>query len=1010
MATIAEREDLGRLDAEFRQFTALVHPGQKPYAWQERLVRHVATTATWPDVIAAPTGSGKSRVIDVHIFLQAMAGLGELDPSTPRRLCLIVDRRALVDNQYEDALRLRMTLEREAASGHPDAIRWMTGLRSRGGKPTSGHLTETGPKDPFIVANLRGGQVSKDPMMSEWRNRPEMVSVLCFTPDMFGSRLLFSGYGVGTGGRPVEAGLLAYDTVAIIDEAHLNQQLALTCQQVPRIEAHSTAPIGKNPLQTVVTTATPHLHPAGARVIGVDASDLVKDAGLRRRLTSPKPVRILELPSGDKKAAKLADLAIRLRSDVRGTVGVVVNTVKVAGEVSSLLHRNAPESGVVTIVGRMRPSDRMDIEDRYPGLFGPGGDPDVDFVVGTQTLEVGLDMSFNGLVTELASGSALAQRAGRVNRFGLLDQGHIIVGVPDDAELHDKKNAKPYSAEEREAAREWLSTLSDDGLSPWIVADGENRPPAAEPHRMIFQRIEDWDVENLSATGDDVYGRERLGSLGPTGIDLWTRDDLSTPADIGIVVRSGLPDLPGQAAQVIDALPILDEEVLQVPIGVAVKWLDRVGALPSGEEVSSMRMERGSGNRAFVVKPDHPARELQTRSDLSVGCQIVIDESTPAFNGLVFDVNGTDTLTDALDRSITQRNRIVAASAASRGEPVRASALSFAVSIHVERSEGRGQRLVHPPLDVSEDSLLDLANALRQLQSADTMAEVPSRIRDDEADSDPLGLFISWVLEEELDASKSLLSQISGALPAGTGLTAYLRDCSATVQFIGSDDLDDEFTVVVASGTSRLSASDPEVATSGRDPVLLSAHQQSVSERAALIAHTCGIPEFSNDLRVAGLLHDEGKRDARFQQLLRLGDRRADDIDEDLAKSRFRSPSRERAFRQSTGLRGWRHEQRSAAVAWSRTPRTDGPRRALITRLVGTTHGHGRASFSDGSQTLLAGPIAEHDVITAAEELFDGGGWEALVAETSVRYGFWGVAYLEALLRSADVQISQEGR
>lgn len=1010
MTTNAEREDEDRLDAEFRQFTAVVHPGQKPYAWQGRLVRHVAATGTWPDVIAAPTGSGKSRVIDVHVFLQAMTGLGKVDPSTPRRLCLIVDRRALVDSQYKDALRLRQVLAREATSGNPDAVRWMEGLRSRGGQPSSGHLVDKGPGDPFIVANLRGGQVSKDPMMSEWRNRPEMVSVLCFTPDMFGSRLLFSGYGVGTGGRPVEAGLLAYDTVAVIDEAHLNQQLALTCQQIPRIEDHSAAPIGKSPLQTVLTTATPALHRVGAHVIGVEASDLVDDAGLRTRLTSPKPVSILDLPSSDKKSARLADLAMQLRSDVHGTVGVVVNTVKVAGEVSSLLHKKAPDSGIVTVVGRMRPADRMDIEDQHPGLFGPGGDPDVAFVVGTQTLEVGLDMSFNGLVTELASGSALAQRAGRVNRFGLMDQGHIIIGVPDNAELHDKKSAKPYSAEEREAALEWLSSLPDDGLSPWVAADRQNPPPVAEPHRMIFQRIEDWDVENLSTTGDKIYGGERLGSLGPTGVDLWTRDDLSTPADIGIVVRSDLPDLPGQAAQVIDALPILDEEVLQVPIGVAITWLKSIGALPESEEMSPTKMERGTKGRAFVIKPDQPTQELKARSDLSVGCQIVIDESTPAFSGLVFDVEGTDTLSDALDRSITQRNRTVAASADSRGEPVRASALSFAVAIHVERSEGRGQRLVHPPLDVSEDSLLDLANALRLLQSATTIADESGPIRDDEACSDPLGLFTSWLLEEELDASDSLLSQISAALPAGTGLSAYLRDCSATVQFIGSDDLDEEFAIVVASGTSHLSASDPEVATPGHDPVLLNAHQQAVSERAVLIAHTCGIPEFSEDLRVAGLLHDEGKRDPRFQQLLRLGDRRAHKIDEDLAKSRFRSPSRERAFRQSTGLRGWRHEQRSAAVAWSRIPRTDGGKRALITRLVGTTHGHGRASFSDGSQALLSGPVAEHDVVTAAEELFDGGGWETLISETSGRYGFWGVSYLEALLRSADVQISQEGR
>lgn len=40
-------------------------------------------------------------------------------------------------------------------------------------------------------------------------------------------------------------------------------------------------------------------------------------------------------------------------------------------------------------------------------------------IIGTQTLEVGVDVDFTTLVTELAPASALVQRAGRVNRRGL---------------------------------------------------------------------------------------------------------------------------------------------------------------------------------------------------------------------------------------------------------------------------------------------------------------------------------------------------------------------------------------------------------------------------------------------------------------------------------------------------------------------------------------------------------------------------------------------------------------
>jgi CRISPR-associated endonuclease/helicase Cas3 len=47
------------------------------------------------------------------------------------------------------------------------------------------------------------------------------------------------------------------------------------------------------------------------------------------------------------------------------------------------------------------------------------------------------------------------------------------------------------------------------------------------------------------------------------------------------------------------------------------------------------------------------------------------------------------------------------------------------------------------------------------------------------------------------------------------------------------------------------------------------------------------------------------------------------------------------------------------------------------------------------------------DEIAAA--LFDEGLWDELIERTHVRWGVWGCAYLEALLRAADGQVSAEG-
>ena len=69
------------LTAKFKEFIAAVHsshesnlPVRTPYQWQIRLMLYVAEHGYWPRSIGAPTASGKTSVIDIHVFLNAMAG------------------------------------------------------------------------------------------------------------------------------------------------------------------------------------------------------------------------------------------------------------------------------------------------------------------------------------------------------------------------------------------------------------------------------------------------------------------------------------------------------------------------------------------------------------------------------------------------------------------------------------------------------------------------------------------------------------------------------------------------------------------------------------------------------------------------------------------------------------------------------------------------------------------------------------------------------------------------
>jgi CRISPR-associated endonuclease/helicase Cas3 len=203
-------------------------------------------------------------------------------------------------------------------------------------------------------------------------------------------------------------------------------------------------------------------------------------------------------------------------------------------------------------------------------------------------------------------------------------------------------------------------------------------------------------------------------------------------------------------------------------------------------------------------------------------------------------------------------------------------------------------------------------------------------------------------------------------------------------------------------------------------------HEESVARRAAALSRHLGLGELlARELQVAGRHHDDGKKDLRFQDLLRYGSEKPAakvyvDDSSYWAKSRRRSASWEHRFRNEHNLSGWRHEQRSVAEYAAAEERHDDELdQRLVLRLIGTSHGHGRSAFSDNSERLIppaviaASKVVQtniEEVRDAARKYFDEGGWETIIAQTNREYGFWGSAYIETILRSADVTISSEGR
>jgi CRISPR-associated endonuclease/helicase Cas3 len=221
-----------------------------------------------------------------------------------------------------------------------------------------------------------------------------------------------------------------------------------------------------------------------------------------------------------------------------------------------------------------------------------------------------------------------------------------------------------------------------------------------------------------------------------------------------------------------------------------------------------------------------------------------------------------------------------------------------------------------------------------------------------------------------------------------------------------ADELDEaRETVLVAAGTT----------------VLLSDHSRGVADRAGRFAHGWGLSAgLVKDVTLAGALHDIGKADPRCQLLFHGGDRLAAEAGAGLlAKSRSDPrdhKAREAALVRSGWPRGMRHEMVSVQVVLANPGLLEGAEdRELVIYLIGTHHGKGRPWWPPVHDPAPPAVAAELDLPSGRRHVaLDAvqrteinlwvahSGWPELFARMTDKYGWWGLARLEAILRLAD--------
>ena len=517
------------------------------------------------------------------------------------------------------------------------------------------------------------------------------------------------------------------------------------------------------------------------------------------------------------------------------------------------------------------------------------------FLVATSAGEVGIDLSADHLVTDLPPFDALAQRLGRVNRYG---EGDAAVHVyceklkePPKAraggEAGDEEDDEPGKRkDEYDHARFFtlalLGELSvrEDGrhdASPWAlralphdarVAASTPRPDIHHVDELLFDR---WSYSTVTGAlpgrppvAEWLHGRAEWEP--PRTTVAWRREvTWLTKEHFG---RETLDDFLAD-------YPLRSRETLSDVTSRVLKHLEKLAA-----------RDGGSVQFAWLVRHDQPAEILKLRE--------LVDR---------YDAKRNPTLDGA--------TVVLAPEAGGLSEGLLDGAAVFDSAVGYDLGPREAERLVH---ESEEES--DAPAGMRLVRS------VKRRVEED-------GVLLWWHL-----------------------FASPLR-------------------------------ADDDGSRNSRKELLLDVHLQRTEAWAARIARCLALPESEQQaLASAGRAHDLGKRRRVWQRSIK----------------RFKQPALAKGPMQPSELGHYRHELGSLHDGESGALSEDAKNLAL--HAIAAHHGRARPHFP---AVESYDPELRDDVVAV------------LVREVPLRfdrlqrrYGRWGLAWLESILRAADVLGSEE--
>lgn len=461
-------------------FLALTN--SEPFPWQESLYERFARGEV-PPMADIPTGLGKTSVVTVWLIAMLTH-----PHAVPRRLVYVVNRRTVVDQTTDEVNRLRERLRQM-----PELL---GKLRSLCAVPV---------EMPLTLSTLRGQFADN----REWCADPARPAVIVGTVDMIGSGLLFSRYTCGFKARPHHAALLGQDVLLVHDEAHLEpafQRLLHT------IVAEQNRCGDKRPMRVLQLSATNReaaISEDPNPPLRMTAADEANET-VRKRIHATKQLRLT--PINDEKGLpeRLSELAIARRDSGRAVL-VFARSVEAVHKIETAIVK--AKLPVVILTGTMRGKERDELAESsvfqrfLPGSYRLTTTPELEsgtvYLVATSAGEVGVNLSADDLICDLSTFESMAQRFGRVNRFGTLSDSTIEVVHTETFKTDDPVD------EARSRTLELLRQLNGNAsphalgqLDAKVRSDAFSPPPTIRPATDIL-----FDAWAMTSIRDPLPGR-----------------------------------------------------------------------------------------------------------------------------------------------------------------------------------------------------------------------------------------------------------------------------------------------------------------------------------------------------------------------------------------------------------------------------------------------------------------------------------------------------------------------